>query len=319
MLRVPARGSLHTSAEDFRSARDYDAVFQWIVPRLEVLDQNGDGRRDLLFFQRDSVAVFHARPQGDFAETPDLSQGFGLLSDEERLRGGFQIRGGAGDFNGDGRADLVFNKSSGGIASMTNELRMYLAGPKGRYPSKPDLAISSDGYGAFARTVDVDGDGKTDLVRPHVQMGILAMSQVLLTGRLDVEFQIHLARAGQPGPRPDFQLSSSFGVDFKSNQDLSGLYPIFGQDFDGDGRPDLVIGRAAGGSGADPDRIEIRRGRPGGGFEDDALWSLALHGTRAVTVYRAVPDGLAGLLIWFPSVREREADVWVLRNAVRRP
>ncbi len=311
MLRVPFRTRIYTAAENQRPGRDFSSMFQLVLPRFQFIDQNGDGRRDLIFFSNDAVAVFRARDDGGFAAEPQLHRRFAVLSREERIRRGVHLRGAAADFDGDGRADLMFNKSSGGLANMRSEVWVHLARDDGGYRSEPDLRIRSTGYGALARPVDVDGDGRADLVRPHVEMGIMVMSQVLLTGKIDVDFHVHLARAAGLRARPDYSLSSSFAVDFSANQELGGTYPIFGRDFDGDGRPDAVIGRAGAGSAGKPDRLEIRSGRDQGGFDDGACWAVDLHATSAVQPWRPQPAGPWGLLVAFPSVEEHRGDVWV--------
>lgn len=314
MLQVPTRANLYTSAEDFRSARDYSSVFQVTIPRLQVADQDGDGLRDLLFFDRDGLAVFRARADGVFPARPDMARSFGLLTEDERLRRGTQIRGAAADFNGDGRADLVFNKASGGIANMKNEVRLFLADKTGDYPVAPQRVIRSDGYGAYIRATDLNGDGRLDLVRPYVQVGIMSMSQVLLTGRIDLEFLLHLSKGGLPEERPAVRLRSSLSVDFKGGQELSGPYPMFGRDYTGDGQSDVVIGVAGGGSGENPDRLEIRPGLKERGYDSDAVWSVDLSGTRFVKPFSVRSDGPPGLLVYFPVVRGKKGDVWVFHN-----
>jgi hypothetical protein len=313
MLRIPFRTNLYTEAEDMRSSRDFSALFQMILPRFDVLDSNADGLPDLIFFHQDAVAVFRARKGGRFEERADLRQSFGLLTDRERVRRGTHIRGSAADFNADGRADLMFNKSSGGIADTRSQVRVYLARADGDFATGPDLTITSDGYGAFSQTVDVDGDGRDDLVRPYVEMGIMAMSRVLLTGKIPVDFHLHLTPQGRVQERSTAVLSVSFAVDFKANQDLSGLYPIFGTDFTGDGQPDVVLGLAGEGSGQNPDRIELRPGQGKGRFAD-AVWGISLPATQFVVPFRPTADGRPGLLVAFPTVRDREGDVWVFYN-----
>ncbi len=313
MLRVPFRTNLYTSAEDLRSSRDFSGLFQMILPRFDVLDTNADGRADLVFFDQDAVAVFRARADGRFSQRADLRQAFGLLTDKERIRRGTHIRGKAADFDGDGRADLMFNKSSGGIAETRSQVRVYMAKPDGTYPTAPDLDISSDGYGAFSRPVDVDGDGRDDLVRPYVEMGIMAMSRVLLTGKIPVDFHIHLTADGRVQQRPAARLAVAFAVDFKANQEMSGLYPIFGTDFTGDGKPDVVLGLPGEGGGENPDRIEVRPGVAPGRF-GDAAWGVALPATQFVVPFRPAAGARPGLIVAFPSVPDREGDVWVFYN-----
>jgi hypothetical protein len=312
VLRVPTRANVHTSAEDFRSSRDYGAVFQLVYPRWELIDQNGDGLRDICFFSQDSVAVFRARKDGSFPERPDLFRVFGLVTPEEKTKRGLLVRGSAGDLNGDGRADLMFNKTIGGISNMKCELRIYLADPSGDYPSRAAFVEKRDGWGASARLQDVNGDGRDDLLRPHVEMGLTTLIGMMLAGKLEVSFRVHLSATTGVKRKPDFQITSALGINFRSAQELHGPYPVLTEDFDGDGIGDLVVGQAGQGSGKNPDSLEIRRGISSGKYADDPSWKLALPATRFVSPL-ALGDR-PGLLIYFSRVERLQGDVWVLHN-----
>jgi hypothetical protein len=315
LLRAPVRANLHTSAEDTHAVREYGAVLQFSLPRLVVADQDGDGQPDLLFFADDAVAVFRARPDGTFPREPDVWRSFGLLTAEERVQRGVFLRGDAADLDGDGRADLLFNKTRGGLASMRALTRVYRAGPDGAYPPRPSLEIDTPGFGSSLKLLDADGDGRVDLVRPHLEMGLMAMSRVLLSSRMDIDFLLHLSskagRGALPGPRPDCAVSGSFSLDFQSSQEMSGPYPVLGHDFTGDGRPDVVVGLAGGGSGKTPDRLELRAGSPAGCFETGAVWRVELEATRYVSAYRPRADGRPGLIVRFSRGEALRGDVWV--------
>jgi len=314
VLRVPARMNVHSSAEDFRSARDFGVIFQITYPRWTVADQNGDGLMDLLFFSEDSVAIFRARKDGSFTSEPDLYRGFGLLEPDERVQRGLMVRGEAGDVNGDGRADLFFKKTVGGISNMKTQARLYLALADGDYPQRPNYSVEREGHGASARLQDVDGDGRSDLVWPHVEMGLANLIRMMLAGKLSVTFEVYFSRNGALCGAPGLELPSSLGINFRSAQELSGPYPIFGEDFNGDGIGDLVLGNVGGGSGENPDRLEIYPGTGGGKYGDDPLWQLDLPGTRFILPLRIRPDDKPGLLIYFSLVEKRQGDVWVLHN-----
>ncbi|HOX43657.1 MAG TPA: VCBS repeat-containing protein [Myxococcota bacterium] len=311
LLRVPTRSNLHTAAEDAHAVREFGALVQFTLPRLRVADQDGDGRADLLFFADDALAVFRARADGGFPRDPDLWRAFGLLSPEERVSRNVFVRGDAADLDGDGRADLMFNKTRGGLASMSAETQLYRAAPDGGYPARPDVRIQSAGFGSAVRLLDVDGDGRTDLVRPHLEVGLVVMSQVLFTGRVGVDFLVHLSRRGLPGPRPDCALAGSLGIDFQSSQEMRGPYPLLGEDFTGDGRADAIVGVAGGGSGDNPDRLDLLPGLAEGCFDDDASWSLELPGTRNVGAYRVRAGGSPGLILFFSQGTTHRGDVWV--------
>lgn len=314
VLRVPTRSDLHTSAEDFRSVRTYGASFRLTYPRWVVADQDGDGVDDLLFFTQDELAVFRRRDEGTFPARPDLYRCFGMIRDDERIQRSLHVRGEAGDVDGDGRADLLFNKTVGGINNMKTELRLYLAGPDGDYPKAPAMSSRRDGWGSSARLVDVDGDGRDDLIRPHVEMGISALIGMMLKGRLDVTFEVTLSGEGCPGERPDLVLESPLAINFQSAQELQGPFPLLSTDFNGDGRADLVIGRAGAGAGDKPDRLELRPGTGPARFDSDPVWGIDLAGTRFVMPYRVRDDARPGLLIWFSLVEKMHGDVWVVHN-----
>jgi len=315
VLRVPARMSIHSSAEDFRSARDFGVIFQITYPRWTVADQNGDGRMDLLFFSQDSVAVFWARKDGSFPSEPDLYRGFGLLEPDERVKRGLMVRGEAGDVNGDGRADLFFKKTVGGISNMKTQARLYLALADGDYPQKPSYSVEREGHGASARLQDVDGDGRSDLVWPHVEMGLANLIRMMLAGKLSVTFEVYFSKKGAFCEAPGLRIPASLGINFRSAQELSGPYPLFGEDFNGDGKGDLVLGSAGGGSDENPDQLEIYPGTGKGKYGDDPRWQLDLPGTRFVFPWRIRPGEKPGLLIYFSLVEKRRGDVWVLHNS----
>ncbi len=314
MMRVPSREKLYSSVQDSRSSRDFSSLFQIVLPRFDVMDFDGDNEKDLIFFSRDRVCVFRQGKDGKFQSKPDHVRSFGLLNEVERRKGGTRVKGAAADFNGDGRADMVFNKGTGGIANATNSVFVFLTSSTGSFSSRPDLHVSSDGYGAFGKAVDVDGDGMADIVRPYVKMGIMAMGQVLMTGRLDVKFFVHLSRHGLPAKDPQISLSSSYSVNFRSNQELKGLYPVFGTDFTGDGRPDVLLSQAGRGSGKTPDIIQMFAGREGG-FSDEAAWSMELRATTHVQTYRPTNKSLPGLILFFNEAETGDVLVLINRNA----
>ncbi len=315
MLRVPMRANVHTGLEDVRDEWDFSASFRFAVPLWTDVDQNGDGVKDLIFLSQDSAAVFRGRPDGGFPKTPDLYRSFGLISPEERLKPSLQARGQAADVNGDKRIDLMFVKTVGGISNMKSDLAVFLANPDGSYPVAAQLRQVRSGYGSSARLVDVNRDGRTDLVRPVVDMGISAMAKILLAGKIDVVFDVFLAGEKGLGPKPDFTFESPFGIDLRSAQELTGPYPILGEDFTGDGVADLVVGIAGGGSGDNPDRLDIHPGTRGGRFSDRVWWRLSLPATPNVYPYLRKIGARPGLIIHFPLVERLRGDVWVFQGS----
>ncbi len=319
-LRVPNLLNLYTSASDFRSMINYTAQFRFTYPRWIVADQNADNRADLLFFSEDELAVFRSKEDGSFSSLPDLHRSFKLILPKEHSQRGLIVRGDSGDINADNRADVVFYKTIGGISNMKSEIRVYVSDSGGQYPSNPDWSDKREGWGGSVRFSDVNGDKKADLIRPHVEMGISNLIGMMLKGKLDVEFDVHLAStSGNLKKKPDFTIESTLGINFRAAQELQGPYPTFDQDFTGDGLNDLLHGEMGAGSGNLPDRLEIRAGKSPFGYHDDACWHVDLPATHFVQPYQAQAHQSPGLIVYFPKVETHHGDVWVFANPKNTP
>lgn len=119
-----------------------------------------------------------------------------------------------GDVTGDGRADVIANVGGNSPDSRVHVLGQssgQLAAPV----TYPVYDLPAPGPMALA---DIDGDGRLDLVIPHVGFGRLGVMLQRSDGRLGAD-----------------QL---FGIPDASNYDVRGLAV---GDVNGDGRPDVVI------------------------------------------------------------------------------
>jgi hypothetical protein len=160
---------------------------------VDVADVTGDGCADLVTIHRNGHAyVFPGRTNGLFAEAVASFAGTMQLA---LLSGNGHEPVGAGDVNGDGRADLVTvfdngnvyvfpGTSSGafvpGIASFAGSMRSSLFGDEGH---------------EIIGVLDITGDGKTDLLTSHSRgsayvfpgtaFGGFASSRVSFVGGLD--------------------------------------------------------------------------------------------------------------------------------------
>jgi len=132
-----------------------------------ILDLTGDGRKEFVtftqrlslnsvvdYFVRNRVTVdvsVHANRDGDFGTEPVLVRKVSLkLEEEEGSPGAVD-----GDFNGDGRDDLVYTPDSG-------RLHYMLAGGEEMLPGKPSLDLEVPSYGRLV-VEDFNGDGRDDL------------------------------------------------------------------------------------------------------------------------------------------------------------
>ena len=96
--------------------------------------------------------------------------------------------------------------------------------------------------GGFSRTVfvDVDGDGRTELLETSIEFGVLQIVRFLLTRRAETRVRLLTVDLEVPGGlRTLFEDDLSFRLDFGGNQ-VEGLVPTLG-DWNGDGQLDFYV------------------------------------------------------------------------------
>jgi hypothetical protein len=217
-----------------------------------AIDVDHDGRLDVIVASLDGVTVLRNLGGGHF-DTPGEVGGFGV-----------------GDFNGDGRADLLDWKNP---SSIEGGLVARLATPSGSFATRSTAAPL---FGALLRILDLNGDGKLDVVVfERMRGGSVPSNRVFIAlGRGDGTFNYlgpvtvgHSITSGsvadidgdghldlivgngtsQPAvPRAvsvayghgDGTFDTAVDLDFGS----TGASVVAG-DFDGDGRPDLLLRR----------------------------------------------------------------------------
>ncbi len=153
---------------------------------------------------------------------------------------------GAGDFNGDGRPDLLIGAPEAGnngraasgsaylVLGQTGPVRLDLLNP-GTAGVRFDGAAAGDGAGySVAAAGDVNGDGRADVLvsaRAADNNGRTTSGSVYLILGTANPVNLDLANLGTAGVR----------IDGAAAGDLTGT-SVAGADANGDGRPDLLIG-----------------------------------------------------------------------------
>ena len=215
-------------------------------------DLNGDGIPDLAILgltSKDQIAyaisVYLGKPDGTFAPHVDYP-----LPADWTIPPGFSV----GDFNGDGKPDLLAVTGSLGASAC-----IFLGNGDGTFqtsvPLSLDLPSGLSSYGAIA-SADLNGDGKLDLV-------IVGNDPTLvLLGNGDTTFQ---PATPYPG--------------------ISGPYLAIG-DFNGDGKPDLAItGNSTYGQ---PSVVSVLTNQGDGTFQNPVNYTVAGY---PVTVAAADMNG----------------------------
>jgi hypothetical protein len=211
-----------------------------------------------------------------------------------------------GDFNGDGKLDIVGADTSGNTVSVLLN--------KGGGTFQPPVSYAAGTNPTSVAAADFNGDGKLDLAVAN------AGGVSILLGNGDGTFQGPVNYAA--GDSPDWVVAGDFNGDGRpdlavANRDggnvsillnrgngtfkpavniLTGGVPLglAVGDFNGDGKPDLVVADYNGGG---PGKVEVLLGKGDGTFQAPVSYGTSSGGAQAVAVGDFNGDGKPDLAV----------------------
>lgn len=307
----------------FASYRSWDpnlprTIWTWVVaetrwPTLARADDNGDGRLDLFALSRWEIWIYHAGPDG----LPALpSRKLNLVPFDEKIEQRHEstaLTYFAHDLDGDTRADLVLSTAGGGMMAGHSNTRVYLnSGSEVSIRETPSASRDISGGFSDISLIDLDGDGRDEIVELSLEFGVLSVVGLLLTGSMDVTLSVlGLDPRSDDGMRIEFEDELSFRIDIGTSS-IEGLVPAIG-DWNGDGIQDLFVAKGS-------DKLSFRLGnKPGDGPrfgkpKGRQPLPLASGETRIADLDG---DGLDDIIAFDHA--ETEADLVVLHNRGRLP
>ena len=263
------------------------------APHVSTGDINGDGREDLLSATRHEVLAFHQKPDSTFASDPNQKLPLRLITPEDHIRGSGGIVVEGEDVNGDALMDLLVTKLSGGFSNSRTETRIHLNREGTWDLQEPDRSYASESTVGLDRLIDLDSDGRPELVREQIEFSLLELVEALLTQSLDTTISIHSpAEKGVFSSEPIRELDVEIPLSFDTFRP-AGFIPTLDTDLNNDGFRDLLLSEEG-------DRIDVYLGRPDFKFNQrDAQQSMDSRGQLRLGDWNS--DGLTDLLIFDPQ------------------
>ncbi len=212
--------TVNTLPKDFRLEGD--------LTNLRVGDFNGDGKDDFLRQEKgrfdddeiNTANIFTSNGNGTFSKTL-LSENFAIKGDLTNLH--------VGDFNGDGRDDILRQEKGRFDDDNRNTAQILFADSNGRFSTNNRVTLSErfkiKGDLTNLHVGDFNGDGRDDILRQE-------------KGRFDDDdrFTAQILFADRNG-----RFSTSDRVTLPENFDIKGdLTNLYVGDFNGDGKDDIL-------------------------------------------------------------------------------
>lgn len=293
------------------------------------VDLDGDQRMDLAFVRENELAAFVQREDGTYDTTMrsvlldlDLTPEHlarALDSDDVDVdHSDFTLRQvqDLRDLNADGIPDIVVQATiSAGVLDKRTEYHVYLGRLDDtglRFGNTADSIVGSDGFQFYLSKVDMNGDGRLDLMSPSIGFGVRQVIGALFTGKVGMDVAFYgMQSDGKYAEKP--VMTRGVSVKFDLSSGYVDWPAIDIADFDGDGMADLLIQK-------DGERFEVFPGTGSAGLFADDPWvvetAMPRDGER-VDALDLDGDGKADVLMRYTSA-DGEAEATKIRVLVAR-
>ncbi|MEW5850358.1 MAG: hypothetical protein AB2A00_16350 [Myxococcota bacterium] len=285
----------HLSGDEFRgprARRDFAVLTTLVMPKLVSLDADKDGDDDLYALVEDTVSLY-VREGGKLSTEPVVRRNFNLRNATDRAKRNAVMDVMLGDISGDGLPDAVVTKLAGGMTSLKTETRLYLGTGKTGFEEKPVGTRRADGYATPLAILDLEGDGKLEVLEPQVGTAPMTVAGMLIKQRVDVDVRVLRSHGRDFYEGKD--MTVSFSLDTSGAGGVKGSLPLLGQDVDGDGLKDII-------SLGTGHKVELLRGiKSDPPFEEDESWSGSVPSTLRAEWYVPRPGSPASVVVFFPT------------------
>jgi len=280
---------------------------------IVVDDFDGDGRDDITTSDGPRLRVFLQAEDGTFPDEPSFDIERSVLTSEEE-EGGFSGEAlGFADLDGDGLADLIALKWGSSHERTQMDRHLFYARPGPSYPETADQILRSESFFPDFEVLDLNGDGRRDLVIPYFHIAPSQAFKVLTQNALRVQLRMFLMRedgryAQGEGKRfakvdrrvvLDYQLNVIRMI-FGSRGPPDSFSPLLTArgDFDGDGFADLATDSGG-------DRLHIRFGNERAEYSSLPDLAFPFESSLAYEVVDLNRDGRSDLVAYYGAAAKR--------------
>jgi hypothetical protein len=200
-------------------------------------------KHDLFALSRYGVHVFRSNGGGLPSQASRSLRLTPFTAEEELRPRATQLQLLARDVDGDGLTDLVLHRSFGTLLRSQDRSEIFRnPGTGADVNAEPNARIAPESGVGVLDAVDLDGDGRLEIVQARIGFGLVQLLRVLTTRRAQVELRIETVKGpGITGLVRSWSDTISVGLDFEQGRP-EGLFPTVEGDWNGDGRRDLLLG-----------------------------------------------------------------------------
>lgn len=252
--------------EDAVKDIDGDGVEEWFLPEPTGYEVRAAGSLKAFIpcdvvgevVRREGMRVSYRLPAYhtfDFGKGPE--KGIAFLSDEfadfaygagwketsrfripNNLEEKWEASAKMADVDNNGFPDLIVTQTRGTV-NLEARTQVYLASAPFKYPDTPSAEFLAKGGIASPLLVDIDGDGRKDMLLIGISFNVRNIISFFVRGKLTVTADVHLFNGTGFPDKPDYSTNLTLEAPEGREQVAYAL-----ADFNGDGRVDLAFGEA---------------------------------------------------------------------------